>query len=196
MSGKQHKREAKRARDAVREAARRRERQRNLWTGIIVAVIFAIGGAIIATTMVSERRAEQELASAASEAAESATAQAETQTALTPLPAEEACAPEPAPPLDEKPAFADGPEQVLADGEDYRAVVETSCGRMVFDLYAQDAPETVNSFVFLAEQGFYDGLEIFRNSTGIGILQSGSGNNQAAYDVGYDLPDEFARAEA
>lgn len=192
MSGKQHKRELKRARDAAREAVRRKERQRNLYTVLVVAGVLLAGGAIVATTIVGERNAEL----AAADVAATPTLGPETDTASA-LPPVDPCAPE-APPGDPgtKPTFPDGPEQVLDDGENYRAVVETTCGRMVFQLLEDDAPETVNSFVFLAEQGFYDGLSMFRNSAGIQILQSGAGTNENTFDIGYELADELGRAQA
>src|SRR5262245_10770028 len=40
----------------------------------------------------------------------------------------------------------------------YRATIETSKGNIVVDLFPQDAPQHVNNFVFLARDGFYDGL--------------------------------------
>ncbi len=190
MSGKQHKREVKRARDAAREAARRKERQRNLYTVLVVAAVLLAGGAIIATTLIGERNAELAAASA------TPTLGPETDTAAA-LPPVDPCVPD-SPPGDpgDKPTFPGGPDQVLDDGENYRAVVETTCGRMVFQLLEDDAPETVNSFVFLAEQGFYDGLSLFRNSTGIQILQGGAGTNEDTFDIGYELPDELGRAQA
>jgi peptidyl-prolyl cis-trans isomerase B (cyclophilin B) len=75
-------------------------------------------------------------------------------------------------------------------------VLQTSCGRIVIDLDSQSSPVTVNSFVFLAQQRFFDGLEIFRNATSIGALQTGSGTNNALWDIGYTLRDELKSAAA
>ncbi len=190
MAGKQSKREAKLAREAAREAARRRERQRTIQTVIVVLIALAIGGTIIGLTIRGEDTLAEELPSdlPSEDLAETSTAQA----AVPP------CTPEPPPeprPELPKPTFPDGSEQILDEGSNYRAVVETSCGRLVFQLLEDDAPETVNSFVFLARQGFFDGLEIFRNATSISALQTGSGDNTSAWDLGYTLPDEFVRAQ-
>lgn len=92
--------------------------------------------------------------------------------------------------------FPGGPAQVLAEGVDYRATIATSCGTVVLDLREDSAPVTVNSFAFLAQEGFFDGQEIFRNATGIGALQTGSGSNEATWQIGYRLPDELALAQA
>jgi len=53
-------------------------------------------------------------------------------------------------------------EMVLDQGKDYRAVIETDVGRMVMDLYEVDTPITVNSFVFLARQHFFEGIAFHR----------------------------------
>ena len=103
---------------------------------------------------------------------------------------------EPANVADTRPQFPGGPADVLEEGVDYVAVVETSCGTVTLDLLEDDAPETVNSFVFLAQQGFFDGLEIFRNATSIGALQTGGGDQSNTWSIGYSLPDELGLAES
>lgn len=98
---------------------------------------------------------------------------------------------EPANAGDTRPRYPGGPAaEVIEDGVDYVAVVETSCGTITIDLLEEGAPLTVNSFVFLAREGFFDGLEIFRNFGSISALQSGSGDNSVGWDIGYGLPDE------
>jgi peptidyl-prolyl cis-trans isomerase B (cyclophilin B) len=54
------------------------------------------------------------------------------------------------------------PKQTVKKGEKLTAVVETSCGAFEITLDSQRAPKTVNSFVFLSEEGFYDGLTFHR----------------------------------
>lgn len=81
------------------------------------------------------------------------------------------------------------PEQVLEPGVDYAAVVHTSCGDIEIDLLEKQAPATVNNFVFLAREGFYDGLiwhRIERNS----VIQTGDPNGlwgQPPEGPGYTL---------
>jgi peptidyl-prolyl cis-trans isomerase B (cyclophilin B) len=55
------------------------------------------------------------------------------------------------------------PEQVVKKGERLTAIVKTSCGTFDVSLNAKRFPTTVNSFVFLAEKGFYDGLGFERS---------------------------------
>lgn len=191
QSKKQTKREKKAQKQAAREAARRAEIRRNRITMAIVAVIVLAGAGVAAATVVQERREE-------------AAAQAEQEELMAQMEEEEAAienrpiacdGEEPPEAGEDKPTYDERPEQVIEDGVDYRAVIETSCGEVALDLREDAAPETVNAFVFLAEEGFYDGLELFRIAEGIAALQTGSGTNDAAWDVGYTLPDEFELAE-
>jgi peptidyl-prolyl cis-trans isomerase B (cyclophilin B) len=54
------------------------------------------------------------------------------------------------------------PKQTVKKGEELTASIETSCGTFSIALDSSRAPKTVNSFVFLSEEGFYDGLPFHR----------------------------------
>lgn len=54
------------------------------------------------------------------------------------------------------------PKQVVKPGEQVSAKIETSCGDFTIALDSKRAPKTVNSFAFLSEEGFYDGLAFHR----------------------------------
>jgi len=54
----------------------------------------------------------------------------------------------------------------------YTAVMETSCGTMRIALSPETAPETVNNFVFLAGEGWYDGIRFHRIVPGF-VIQAG-----------------------
>ena len=54
------------------------------------------------------------------------------------------------------------PEQTVEKGEELTAVVETSCGTFDIALDTTRAPKIANSFAYLAEEGFYDGLDFHR----------------------------------
>lgn len=194
MSGSQTKKEKKAAREAQREALRKQERQRTMFTVIVIVVVIGIGGALVAVSL-SDPTPEDEitdlLEGLETEDPEAAEDQAADPVADRPV----ACdAEEPEGAGEEQPMF-DEPEQVLSDGVDYQAVIETSCGTVTIDLDEEGTPEAVNSFVFLAEQGFFDGREIFRNATSISALQTGAGTDDASWQLGYTLSDELGTAE-
>jgi peptidyl-prolyl cis-trans isomerase B (cyclophilin B) len=54
------------------------------------------------------------------------------------------------------------PKQTLKKGEEVTAVVQTSCGTFDIALDTERAPKTANSFAYLSEEGFYDGLTFHR----------------------------------
>ena len=84
----------------------------------------------------------------------------------------------------------DAAEQVLEDGVDYRAVIETSCGTIEMDLLEDEAPVTVNNFVFLAQEGFFDGL-IFHRVEPTFVIQGGDPQGTGAGGPGYEFEDEL-----
>ncbi len=72
----------------------------------------------------------------------------------------------------------------------YRAVMETSRGTIELELYAQFAPRTVNNFVFLARQGFYNGLTFHRVIRNF-MIQGGDPTGTGRGGPGYKFEDEF-----
>ncbi len=68
---------------------------------------------------------------------------------------------------------------VLKDKTDYAVVMETDVGRMVLDLYEDDTPTTVNSFVWLALHHYYDGIAFHRVVEGF-VVQGGDPNTLKA----------------
>lgn len=68
---------------------------------------------------------------------------------------------------------------VLTPSTDYAMVLETSAGRVVIDLFESDAPVTVNSFVFLARNHFFDGIAFHRVIEGF-MAQTGDPNTLSA----------------
>ncbi|MDQ3940359.1 MAG: peptidylprolyl isomerase [Actinomycetota bacterium] len=87
----------------------------------------------------------------------------------------------------------EAPGRVLEEGVDYAAVITTSCGDIAIDLLETTAPENVNNFLFLAQEGFYDGLQFFRVERN-SVIQAGDPNNvvyEAPDGPGYTIPDEL-----
>jgi peptidyl-prolyl cis-trans isomerase B (cyclophilin B) len=78
-----------------------------------------------------------------------------------------------------------------ADTRVQRVTFDTNCGAIVIETQANDAPETVGSIAFLAEQGFYDGTSCHRLTTeGLFILQCGDPQGDGRGNPGYTVPDE------
>ena len=93
-----------------------------------------------------------------------------------------------------KPQF-NAPAQVLEEGAAYTATIETSCGDIVIELLADAAPETVNSFVFLAREGYFDGTRIHRLDTSLDVIQGGDPVGTGTSGPGYTIPDELEGGE-
>ena len=84
------------------------------------------------------------------------------------------------------PELGDG----IEPGKAYRAVLETSKGRIVVELYPDDAPVTVNSFAYLLRNHYYDGIKFHRVIDGF-MAQTGDPTGTGAGGPGYDFEDEF-----
>lgn len=82
------------------------------------------------------------------------------------------------------------PEQVLQEGVNYGAVIKTSMGDIEIDLFETEAPITVNSFLFLTKEKFYDGLTFHRIVKDF-VIQGGDPNGTGTGGPGYQIPDEI-----
>ncbi|MDO4245137.1 MAG: peptidylprolyl isomerase [Deinococcus sp.] len=103
-------------------------------------------------------------------------------------------------PLTEKPVreFKAEPAMSLQEGQDYYALMDTSKGQILLDLYEQETPVTVNNFVTLARNRFYDGTRFHRVIDGFmaqgGDPQSTDPAKKDAWGTGgpgYQFADEF-----
>jgi cyclophilin family peptidyl-prolyl cis-trans isomerase len=82
------------------------------------------------------------------------------------------------------------PGQATEPGKAYAVVLETSKGRMVAELYADKAPVTVNSFVWLMRHHYYDGIVFHRVLDGF-MAQTGDPTGTGSGGPGYKFQDEF-----
>jgi len=71
----------------------------------------------------------------------------------------------------------------------YQAVMTTNKGAITFELFASETPNTVNSFVFLSREGFYDGVIFHRIIAGF-MLQGGDPTGTGTGGPGYKFADE------
>jgi cyclophilin family peptidyl-prolyl cis-trans isomerase len=86
--------------------------------------------------------------------------------------------------------FANEPELTIDVNKAYTATLKTEKGDIVIALAAKYAPRTVNSFVFLARQGFYDNVTFHRVIPGF-VAQTGDPTGTGAGGPGYEFPNEY-----
>lgn len=83
--------------------------------------------------------------------------------------------------------------QALRPDATLTATLVTSCGTIVIDLDTAGYPQTVNNFVFLARNGYYDGTVFHRIAPGF-VAQGGDPTARGDGDPGYSIGDEFPPA--
>jgi peptidyl-prolyl cis-trans isomerase B (cyclophilin B) len=81
------------------------------------------------------------------------------------------------------------PPTTIDTNKTYQATVKTSKGDFVLKLDPKAAPMTVNNFVYLSQQGFYDGLTFHRYEPGF-VVQGGDPQGDGRGGPGYKLPNE------
>jgi peptidyl-prolyl cis-trans isomerase B (cyclophilin B) len=93
-----------------------------------------------------------------------------------------------------KPAtkYTSPPPMTIDVSKIYIATIETDKGTIVAELYPADAPQHVNNFVFLAKEGFYNGLTFHRVEPGF-VIQGGDPLGTGTGGPGYNVPAEIKR---
>ncbi len=81
------------------------------------------------------------------------------------------------------------PAMQIDPKKSYQATIETNKGTVVLDLAANHAPMTVNNFVFLARQGYYDGVAFHRVISNF-VIQGGDPTGTGSGGPGYKFADE------
>lgn len=88
----------------------------------------------------------------------------------------------------------DEPEQVIEpEGNTYRATFATAQGEFVVEFFDDIAPNTVNSFAFLAQEGYFDGITFHREvlpEQGIAVIQGGDPTASGTGGPGYEVEEE------
>lgn len=93
-------------------------------------------------------------------------------------------------PTQKYPTWSSPPPITLKPGTDYSAHIKTNMGSFTFHLFAKRDPVAVNNFVFLANQGFYNGDHFFRVISGF-MVQTGDPTNNGTGGPGYHFGDEL-----
>lgn len=81
------------------------------------------------------------------------------------------------------------PPMTIDASKKYTATFNTSRGEIECELFAKDAPKTVNNFVFLAREKFYDGT-VFHRVIGDFMVQGGDPTGTGRGGPGYKFEDE------
>jgi cyclophilin family peptidyl-prolyl cis-trans isomerase len=87
--------------------------------------------------------------------------------------------------------FTTCPPMTIDLAKTYTASLHTLKGDIVIDLYADRAPLAVNNFIFLAKQGWFDGVTFFRVQPGF-VAQAGDPTNSGMGNPGYAFDNEIA----
>ena len=81
------------------------------------------------------------------------------------------------------------PKMTIDEQNEYTAVIETDLGNIVLRLFANESPITVNNFVFLAQEGYYDGV-MFHRVIHDFMVQGGDPTGTGSGGPGYMFEDE------
>jgi cyclophilin family peptidyl-prolyl cis-trans isomerase len=81
------------------------------------------------------------------------------------------------------------PDLTIDPKKSYTATIETTAGTLKAELFAADAPKTVNNFAFLAREGFYEGVIFHRVIRGF-MIQGGDPTGRGTGGPGYRFEDE------
>ncbi len=82
------------------------------------------------------------------------------------------------------------PAMQIDPKKSYSATIETIKGNIEIELYPRYAPKTVNNFVFLSREGFYDGV-VFHRVISNFMIQGGDPTGTGSGGPGYRFEDEF-----
>ena len=89
----------------------------------------------------------------------------------------------------ERKSYSEPPKMAIDVNKKYTATIDTDKGPVVVELFAKEAPKTVNNFVVLARDGFYDGT-IFHRVIPSFMIQGGDPTGTGTGGPGYQFEDE------
>jgi cyclophilin family peptidyl-prolyl cis-trans isomerase len=179
--GGYQKRRIQQKKNEAKAARRRAARNKKIATWVVVGALLAAIGASTALVLTGS----DNKTGAKSSPSASASASASPNACHTPDPSD----------LGKK-SFAAAPCRIIDTKKRYTATMDTSMGTMQIRLFADKAPQTVNNFVFLAKQGFYDGSIFHRvipdfGGPGSDMIQGGdAARRDGTGDPGYKFGDE------
>jgi cyclophilin family peptidyl-prolyl cis-trans isomerase len=189
---------ARAAREQREAAIKRKKRTRSTITVGVVGIIFIGVIVLISVSGGKSKKAVSTSTSSTSKTATTAKTSTSASTATTAGGPTTTLAPGAAvpdncvntvPPKTTRPTYKAPPALTIDTSKTYVAHVDTTCGTFDITLDAKVAPETVNSFVFLAKNHFYDGLDFHRLVKDF-VIQGGDPKGDGSGGPGYALPTE------
>lgn len=172
MSDRRHRQKEQRA--AKREAERKRESRRELVRRLVTALVFGVIVVAIFALSGSFGGDDTDVPGTYSDYRDQPTA----------------CGGEQPPPEQVMSFDAPEPQADITPEAVVVATIATSCGEFAIELDTAESPETANSFVFLARQGFYDGQVVHRIAQNF-VFQAGDPQADGTGGPGYVIADEF-----
>jgi cyclophilin family peptidyl-prolyl cis-trans isomerase len=186
VSKKQHQKQMERARAKRRASALERRQRRVRWIALTLA--FALALSVFAVALM-ERGGSPTI-----DEEGAADTEAGTDDALEAAGDAEACPPPDDAPEPEAVEYPAEPDMEIDEEATYVATLDTTCGEIIVELDAAGAPRTVNSFVFLARDGYFEGAPFHRVIPGF-VIQGGDPTGTGTGGPGYTFDDELETAE-
>jgi peptidylprolyl isomerase len=102
------------------------------------------------------------------------------------------CAGQPSSSAGKPKTYTKPPSMVIDTNKQYTATIQTDKGNLVLQLFAKDVPKTVNNFVFLSREGYYDSCTFHRVIPGF-VAQGGDPTGTGSGGPGYEFADEITQ---
>lgn len=169
------------SRAAQLEAARKARQRRTLVTAGALGVVVVVVGVVLGLV----NAGDDKKVSTTAETTSSSTTATTVNAAVAAVTCDDR-KPEATP---AKKTYDKEPAMTIDPAKKYTATMDTSCGKIVMDLDAKGAPKTVNSFVFLAREKFFDGLTFHRVVKDF-VIQGGDPKGDGTGGPGYTLAEE------
>lgn len=176
--------------EATRKLRRRQALTRAAVLGVLVAVL-AVVAALVFGRDTDGKKVAAEASKDKDNAAESTTtSSATTPTTVNPALAAINCDDRKPEAKANRPTFDKPPAMTIDPAKKYTATIDTNCGKITIALDPKAAPKTVNNFVFLGRQGFYDGLTWHRVVKDF-VIQGGDPKGDGTGGPSYQFEDEL-----
>ena len=201
------KRQRQKENRAIRLAAERKaaqwKRRKRLARNVVIVVVVVFGGAFLLSLLSGgDDEPDAATTTTTTTAGSTTTAGDETTTTISIVDdvptatsyelfaSQETACGGTAPPPPATLSFDEPADQGLASDAVVTAIIKTSCGDITLDLDPSRAPQAVNSFVFLARQGYFDGAPAHRLVPGF-VIQMGDPTGTGTGGPGYRFDDEL-----